>query len=122
MRELTSGFTSSLSSGAGSSSSGVTPVVSGLVATRRGRWLSAGAGGVAGGTGRGGVRHRGWVAEQVTARVTRGTVGTDGGGDRGTLQAVSEQSLGFTKSGKLVDLLVTVGAAGDGGSGLWLAG
>ena len=107
MRELTSGFTSSLSSGAGSSSSGVTPVVSGLVATRRGRWLSAGAVAlpvalvvVACGTGVG--------AEQVTARVTRGTVERTVAAT-GTLQAVSEQSLGFTKSGKLVDLLVTVG-------------
>ena len=32
-----------LASGAGSGAGGVAPVVSGLVATRRGRWLSAGA-------------------------------------------------------------------------------
>lgn len=102
MRGLTSGLTGS-SAGAGA----VAPVVSGLVATRRGRWLSAGAVVlpvamvvVACGTGVG--------AQQVTARVVRGSVERTVAAT-GTLQAISEQSVGFAKSGKLVELLVTVG-------------
>lgn len=107
VRELTSGLTSGLTAGAGSGAGAVAPVVSGLVATQRRRWLSGGAVFlpvalvvVACGTGVG--------AEQVTARVVRGSVEKTVAAT-GSLQAVSEQGLGFAKSGKLVDLLVTVG-------------
>src|SRR5262249_47182260 len=98
------GLTSNMSTNVSRLSSGP---VSGLVATRRRRWLSAGAVAmpvvlvvVACGTGVG--------AEQVTAKVARGTVERTVAAT-GTLQAISEQNLGFAKSGKLVELLVTVG-------------
>ena len=79
----------------------------GLVGTRRGRWLSAGAlmlpvalVVVACGSGVG--------STPTTARVTRGSVERTVAAT-GTLQAITEQNLGFAKAGKLVDLMVTVG-------------
>ncbi|MDT7560309.1 MAG: HlyD family secretion protein [Pseudonocardiales bacterium] len=78
-----------------------------LVATRRGRWLSAGAVMlpvalvvVACGTGVG--------SSPTTVRVTRGSVERTVAAT-GALQAITEQNLGFAKSGKLVELMVTVG-------------
>jgi len=78
-----------------------------LVATRRGRWLTIGAVTlpmalvvVACGTGAG--------FEPSTAKVTRGSVERTVAAT-GALQAITEQNLGFAKSGKLVQLMVTVG-------------
>ena len=84
-----------------------------LLATHRGRWLSIGAVMlplalvvVACGTGAG--------SEPTTVRVTRGTVERTVAAT-GTLQAITEENLGFAKSGKLVDLMVTVGQHVNGG-------
>src|SRR5882757_4213703 len=79
----------------------------GLIATRRGRWLSGCAVllpvalvVVACGTDIG--------SSPTTVRVTRGSVERTVAAT-GALQAITEQNLGFSNGGKLVALMVTVG-------------
>jgi HlyD family secretion protein len=90
-----------------------TASAAGLVATRRGRWLTIGAAMlpvalvvVACGTGAG--------FEPTTAQVRRGSVERTVAAT-GALQAITEQNLGFGKSGKLVALMVTVGQRVEAG-------